>query len=81
MIGPNDLNIEVITELNIEQTPPGTIGEYWLHIINNGIGEPVRLPILVARGVEDGPVLGLTAAIHGNELNGIPVIQKLFIKR
>lgn len=78
MIGPKDLNIEVITELDIERTPPGTIGEYWLHIINNGIGEPVRLPILVARGVEDGPVLGLTAAIHGNELNGIPVIQKLF---
>eukprot|EP00903_Cladosiphon_okamuranus_P000396 g394.t1 len=27
---------------------------------------------------EDGPVLGLTAAVHGNELNGISVIQRLF---
>ncbi len=78
MKDPNDLSAEVITELHVEQTPPGSIGEYWLHIINDGIGEPVRLPILVARGVEEGPVLGLTAAIHGNELNGIPVIQKLF---
>jgi predicted deacylase len=39
---------------------------------------PIHLPILVARGHEEGPVLGLTAAIHGNELNGIPVIQRLF---
>ncbi len=64
--------------LDINDTPLGTISEQWLHIINNGIGEPVRIPIIVARGAHDGPVLGLTAAIHGNELNGIPVIQRLF---
>lgn len=64
--------------LDIGQTEPGTISENWLHIINNGLGEPVRVPILVARGRHDGPVLGLTAAVHGNELNGIPVIQRLF---
>jgi len=67
-----------ITELDLSNTAPGTIGEYWLHLIDNGIGEPVFLPIMVARGKHDGPVLGLTAAIHGNELNGIPVIQRLF---
>jgi predicted deacylase len=33
---------------------------------------------MVARGVEKGPVLGITAAVHGNELNGLPVIQRLF---
>ena len=33
---------------------------------------------MVARGKEDFPILGLTAAVHGNELNGIPVIQRLF---
>ncbi len=64
--------------LDIADTDPGTIAAYWLHIINDDIGEPVRIPILVARGRREGPVLGLTAAIHGNELNGIPVIQHLF---
>lgn len=67
-----------IHDLDIGETPNGTIRHYWLHIINNSIGEPIRLPIMVARGHHDGPVLGLTAAIHGNELNGIPVIQRLF---
>lgn len=69
---------EQIYALDINDTPKGSIREYWLHIINNGIGEPVRIPIIVARGAYDGPVLGITAAIHGNELNGIPVIQRLF---
>ncbi len=64
--------------LDLAAMPKGKISEQWLHIINNGIGEPIRIPILVAKGAFDGPVLGLTAAIHGNELNGIPVIQRLF---
>jgi predicted deacylase len=78
MASIHELNTQAIEELDVEQTPQGTIREYWLNIVTNGLGEPVRLPIMVARGTEDGPVLGLTAAIHGNELNGIPVIQKLF---
>jgi predicted deacylase len=67
-----------IRRLRIEEFPRGEITETWVHIINNGIGEPVRIPMLIARGLEEGPVLGLTAALHGNELNGIPVIQRLF---
>lgn len=67
-----------IQSLDLSATPPGSIGEYWLHLINDGVGEPVCLPIIVARGRYDGPVLGITAAIHGNELNGIPVIQRFF---
>lgn len=73
MVAPLDIN-----ELDIEAAPPGLISRYWLHLIEDGIGEPVRVPILVARGSKPGPVLGLTAAIHGNELNGIPVVQRVF---
>lgn len=62
----------------MHDTPRGTIARYWIHLVNDGMGLPVYLPVLVARGREDGPVLGLTAAVHGNELNGIPVIQRLF---
>jgi predicted deacylase len=72
------MNVREIARFDLEDTPPGKMREYWLHIIDNGIGEPVRIPVLVARGCEPGPVLGLTAALHGNELNGIPLIQQLF---
>jgi uncharacterized protein len=30
------------------------------------------------RGVKEGPVLGIVSALHGNEINGIPLIHRLF---
>jgi predicted deacylase len=66
-----------IHHIDEAHTPAGAISRNWLHLINNGLGEPVRVPILIARGRHDGPTLGLTAAVHGNELNGIAVIQRV----
>ena len=71
-------HVPVVDALRIQDTPPGAIGEYWLNLVHNGIGEPINIPFMVARGKEEGPIVGLTAAIHGNELNGIALIQKLF---
>ncbi len=68
------------TRFQIEDFPENTISKCWLHVINNGLGEPIRIPILVARGSAPGPVFGLNAALHGNELNGINVIQRLFAR-
>lgn len=65
---------------NLNDWPLGEISRGWIHIVNDGIGRPIKIPILVARGAQEGPMLGLSAAVHGNELNGIPVIQKLFNK-
>jgi len=33
---------------------------------------------MVAKGPHPGPVLGITAAIHGNEISGIPCIHAIF---
>jgi len=73
-------NTEAPTILSLGEVEqaPGTVRRYWLRIISDGLGEPVRLPILIAKGREEGPTLGVTAAVHGNELNGIRVIQRLF---
>jgi len=69
---------EYIERLDLTTIAPGTIRKYWFHIVSDGMGRPVHLPIIVARGLQDGEVLGVTAAVHGNELNGIPVVQRLF---
>ncbi|MDF1865938.1 MAG: succinylglutamate desuccinylase/aspartoacylase family protein [Saprospiraceae bacterium] len=71
-------NVPIIEELNIKDAPKGQITRYWLFIATDGMGVPIHVPVIVARGLEDGKVLGLTAAVHGNELNGIPVIQRIF---
>lgn len=40
-----------------------------------GVG--IHLPLMVWRGLEDGPVLAITAAVHGDEINGTGAIRKL----
>lgn len=67
----------MLTELSITDYPRKTISNVWLTLVSDGLGEPIRLPIIIIRGKQDTPVVGITAAIHGNELNGIPVIHKL----
>ena len=50
---------------------------YWLDMGSNTYGQPLLIPIIVIQGKTQGPTLGLTAAIHGNELNGISIIHQL----
>lgn len=38
---------------------------------------PTTLPIRVMRGKKDGPIIFVSAAIHGDELNGIEIIRRL----
>jgi predicted deacylase len=35
------------------------------------------VPVLVAHGIKAGPVMCLTAAIHGDELNGIEIVRRV----
>lgn len=70
--------VKLIQNFHLNDTPPKSICHYWLNIITDEMNTPIQVPIMVARGREDFPILGLTAAVHGNELNGIPVIQRLF---
>lgn len=37
---------------------------------------PTQLPVRVIRGRKDGPVIFISAAIHGDELNGIEIIRR-----
>jgi predicted deacylase len=68
----------VAEDLEIDELPKGRKTRLLLELAHDAIGRPLRLPVLVARGERPGPVFGVTAAIHGNELNGIPVIHRLF---
>ena len=38
---------------------------------------PMNLPVHVIRGSKDGPRLFISAAIHGDELNGTEIIRRL----
>jgi predicted deacylase len=40
-------------------------------------GVPVSTPVLVVNGTEPGPTMCLTAAVHGDELNGIEMVRRV----
>ncbi len=77
----NDQQIEplnVIDTLDINTYPKGEISYCWIRILEDELGNDIKVPVMIARGSEDGPILGITAAIHGNELQGIPTIHTVF---
>jgi hypothetical protein len=67
-----------VDRLDLEELERGLVHRLGVALIEDAASRPVRVPALVAHGAEPGPVVGLTAAIHGNELNGVPAIHKLF---
>ncbi len=40
---------------------------------------PLQLPVHVVRGRQDGPRLFLSAAVHGDELNGVEIIRRVLM--
>lgn len=60
-----------------DEINPGEMKRLLLKAGENFTGSEVNLPVMVQRGIEDGPVLGITAAIHGDEINGTGAILKL----
>lgn len=43
-------------------------------------GETLRTAVHVVRGLRQGPTLCLTAAIHGDELNGVEVVRRVLLR-
>ncbi len=57
--------------------PAGRRRQLELPITRLVSGTPVSVPLIVVHGRTDGPVVGLTAAIHGDELNGVEIIRRV----
>lgn len=74
-VAPN--NAKIVEQLDVEDLANGRIHRLWLDLMDDEIGQPILVPVIVARGTRPGPVFGITAAVHGNELNGIPVIHEV----
>lgn len=66
----------VLTLLGAE-VPPGAARRLsW--VAKDGFeGLATTTPVLAVNGVKDGPVLCLTGAVHGDELNGIEVVRRV----
>jgi predicted deacylase len=56
---------------------PGERKRLQLQIGKSFSGSNINLPLMVWRAPEPGPVLGITAALHGDEINGTGAIRSL----
>jgi len=74
--------VPVIRNLDLADVPPQSIQRYYLRVGELNGGHPVHIPVMVARGTPEslatGKKLSLSAAIHGDELNGVRVVQRIF---
>ena len=59
---------------------PGTKKTIYLNLPSLYDWNPMSLPVHVICGKKQGPTLLITAAIHGDEINGIEIIRRLLKK-
>lgn len=55
----------------------GRTGQIFLKVSEHYTSTPVSVPVTVVRGGRRGPTLFLTAAVHGDELNGVEMVRRV----
>jgi predicted deacylase len=60
---------------------PGQTAELNLPVAELPTHTKVHLPVYVFRGMEPGPVLLVTAALHGDEVNGTETIRSMIVNK
>lgn len=56
---------------------PGEARALDIAISESYASREIRIPVFVRRGRADGPTLAITAAVHGDEINGVGAIREL----
>ena len=59
------------------ESKKGALTKGWLDCGELAMGSPIRMPVMILEGKEDGPVLWINSTVHGVEVNGIVVCKEL----
>ena len=59
------------------EVEPGTAVRIPVKFGLDPLGRQLEIPVHILHGLEDGPILGITSTIHGDELNGVTIIRHL----
>ncbi len=55
----------------------GETREIYLKVSESFLANSILIPVTVIRGVKPGPTAYVTAAIHGDEINGVDIVRRL----
>jgi predicted deacylase len=60
-----------------EEVAPGERRHLTWKISESFAGDALSTPVIVVRGASPGPRLCMTAAVHGDELNGVEIVRRV----
>jgi predicted deacylase len=60
-----------------QEIKPGEFKEIDINIARLPSHTQIDTPIYVMRALEDGPILALTAGMHGDEINGMEIVRRI----
>lgn len=61
--------------------PPGSRVSASLPISESYSGRDISIPVFIWRGLKEGPTVFVTAAVHGDEINGTGAIRRIIRER
>jgi uncharacterized protein len=68
--------VPVISQLSVNDLEPGQ-HRFLFRAVQMGTGQHWYVPVVVAKGVQAGKRIALTAGVHGDELNPINAVQRI----
>lgn len=68
-------NVPVISQLDVADLQAGEKYRFWFTGSTDGIGQTFYVPVIVAKGISEGPKLVLNSGNHGDEVSGVRTVQ------
>ncbi len=59
---------------------PGEVREIYLKVSESFLSGAIQIPVTVVRGQQEGPTVFVTAAVHGDEINGTDIVRRLILE-
>jgi hypothetical protein len=69
--------VPVIRQLNVHDLEPGRKHRFFFQGVQMGTGQHWYVPVMVAKGHQDGKRVCLTAGVHGDELSPVNAVQRI----
>ncbi len=66
-----------VFQISGTQVARGETREIYLKVSESFLASGIHIPVTVMRGKLDGPTAFVTAAVHGDEINGVDIVRRL----
>ncbi len=65
-------------DFDLERLPRGSSESLYVDVTTSEPGDPLRLPVLIVRGAQEGPTITVLGGVHGDEYEGPHAVRTVF---